>query len=677
MKKNHLVKLISLFVLFTILVSACSSGGTSPSATALPSETAAIAPSSTPSPTPSPTPTPPFMVRADAQAQSADPTTFVAAETGDFNTLDPAVAYDTNSSEVIQNIYETLVFYDAEKTDVFVPMLAESWDISPDGRTYTFHIRQGVTFHNGNDLTPSDVAYSFQRGLLQGGSGSPQLLLTVPFLGIGINDISQLIDPSGELTDNHLGLSHADPASLMDACQKVKYAIVADDEAGTVTMTLAQPNNSFFAIIAQPWGGVMDWEWAVDNGGWDGSCDTWQDFYAPRTASNPFTEIANGTGPFQLDHWTIGSEVVLTRNENYWREPAQLERVIILLDGTSSSNIALMESGQADTAEIALADRNIMDLLVGERCEYDSTTNIYKPCQVIDDGQPLVLFSGRPRLAQDVLLFNYDIGRGDGSSYIGSAALDGAGIPTDFFTDVHIRKAFAYCFDWDALISDVYNGNALQSFQLPMAGMPGFMPDAPHYSKDLEKCAEEFKLADVDKDGIAADSDPDDVWNVGFQFEAVYNRDNVVRQLISETLAINLAAVNDKFVVSATGASSDTYFGALITGQLPLMTAAWLEDIHDPDNWFTPYTVGLFVFPQSLPDEIQQQFQDLLSQGLQEQDPLKRDAIYRQATQLYYDQAVGLPLVLALTHNYYQRWVQGLVLNPLFPGMYFYPIHKQ
>jgi peptide/nickel transport system substrate-binding protein len=100
-----------------------------------------------------------------------DPTTYIAADSEvAMDTFDPALAYDTASGEVIQNIMETLVFYDGEATDKFVPMLAESWTTSPDGKVWTFKMRQGVKFHEGGDLTASDVAYSFQRGLLQGGS---------------------------------------------------------------------------------------------------------------------------------------------------------------------------------------------------------------------------------------------------------------------------------------------------------------------------------------------------------------------------------------------------------------------------------------------------------------------------------------------------------------------------
>src|SRR5574340_75288 len=94
-----------------------------------------------------------------------DPTNYVDASIGDMDTLDPALAYDTSSGEVLQNVYETLVFYDGIATDKFVPQLAESYEVSAAGTVWTFKIRQGVKFHEGGDLTASDVAYSFQRGL--------------------------------------------------------------------------------------------------------------------------------------------------------------------------------------------------------------------------------------------------------------------------------------------------------------------------------------------------------------------------------------------------------------------------------------------------------------------------------------------------------------------------------
>ncbi len=86
-------------------------------------------------------------------------------------TLDPALAYDTSSSHVLRQVYDTLIFFEREHAEEYIPVLGTDWSISPDGLTYTFNIRRGVTFHNGNPLTPSDVAYSLHRGILQGGSG--------------------------------------------------------------------------------------------------------------------------------------------------------------------------------------------------------------------------------------------------------------------------------------------------------------------------------------------------------------------------------------------------------------------------------------------------------------------------------------------------------------------------
>ena len=73
--------------------------------------------------------------------------------------------------------------------------------------------------------------------------------------------------------------------------------------------------------------------------------------------------------------------------------------------------------------------------------------------------------------------------------YLGSNKLDGNGVPPTFFDDVHIRKAFAYCFDWDTFTNDVYRGEAVQSKVLALPGMPGFDPNAPFYNFDLDKCA--------------------------------------------------------------------------------------------------------------------------------------------------------------------------------------------
>lgn len=357
-----------------------------------------------------------------------NPTVITQATIGDADTFDPALAYDTASGEVIQNVYETLVFYDGEATDKFVPKLAESWEVSEDGKTWTFKLRQGVKFHEGGDLTPSDVAYSFQRGLLQGGYSSPQWLLAEPFFGVGMDDVSMLVD-EGASADDREAMKAADPAKLKEVCEKVQAAVVADDAAGTVTFNLAQSWGPFLPTIAQSWGSIMDKEWVIEKGGWDGSCDTWQNFYAMTSAEDPFTTIMNGTGPFKLDHWTQGEEIVMTRNEEYWGEPAKAERVVISIVPEWGTRFAMLQAGDADFADVPVENRSQVDALVGEMRVFDAAANAYGPVQqvcgfdgsklgvemftVCPEGQTgagqFRLYIGRPGLSQDVILYNFGI----------------------------------------------------------------------------------------------------------------------------------------------------------------------------------------------------------------------------------------------------------------------------
>ena len=83
---------------------------------------------------------------------------------------------------------------------------------------------------------------------------------------------------------------------------------------------------------------------------------------------------------------------------------------------------------------------------------------------------------------------------------------------------------------------------------IPLPGMPGYDLNGPKYTYRPDKCAEEFQLADLDKDGIAAGEDPEgDVWTTGFRMQVAYNIGNTVRQTVAEILAGNLATVNELF----------------------------------------------------------------------------------------------------------------------------------
>ena len=254
--------------------------------------------------------------------------------------------------------------------------------------------------------------------------------------------------------------------------------------------------------------------------------------------------------------------------------------------------------------------------------------------------------------------------------YIGSGKLDGNGIPPDFFADVNVRKGFSYAFDWNTYINDVYKGEAVQSLELSLPGMPGYDANAPHYTMDLDKAAAAFKASTLKS------PDGKSLWDTGFRIQMLYNQGNTVRQTVSEILAANLATINPKFVVEILGLPWPAYLAAQRAGQIPIMTAGWLEDIHDPANWFQPYTVGAYGGRQNMAADLKAQFKTLLDQGVAVTDPAARSTVYYKINQLYYDTAPGIPLVLATTHGYEQLWVNGLVRNPIYSGLIFAPITK-
>lgn len=711
--------------------------------------------------------------------KSKDPSTFVQVVFGEPETLDPALDYETAGGEIIQNVYETLITYNKDKPSEFVPQLATEWSISDDGLTYTFKIRQGVKFHNGNDMTPSDVAYTFVRGILQGGTASPQWLLTEPFFGVGVDDIAAVVaqeitakvdakraelvagadlaalnadavkalltelaayytEQSGfavdaatvdaaavdtlvadiaalgtddekkakldeGLNDLFSGLDGADPTALYDdaeAMQKVnteilvavaemvKSKIVADDANWTVTMKLAQPWGPFIPTIAQFWGSVMDQDWVIENGGWDGDSATWAKFYAVTSENDPFTSITNGTGPYMLESWTKGQELVLVANPNYWRtEPAweggptgapAIQRIVIKKVDEWGTRFAMLQTGDADFASVNRQDASQVDPYVGEKCVYNNETQEFDACEVVDPAQPLRLWIGAPSVSRTDVFLNFNIVNPEGGNpLIGSGQLDGNGIPPDFFSDVHIRKAFNYCFDWDTFIQDALVGEAVQSIGIPLPGMPGYDPNGPKYSFDLDKCAEEFQLADLDKDGVPAGQDDNDVWSVGFRFQAAFNIGNTTRQTVAEILAANLAEVNDKFAVEIVGLPWPTFLRNQRARTLPLFISGWIEDIHDPHNWYQPYILGTYGRRQGLPDDLRAQFEELINAGVAEADPAKRDVIYKELNQKIFDAAPQIILAIATIRHYEQRWVQGWYYNPISPGTYFYALSKK
>ncbi len=619
-----------------------------------------------------------------AEFKSKNPTTFKYLNISQADLLDPAIDYETAGSEVFNNVYENLVWYKKDSATDFIPWLAQSYEISKDNLTYTFKLRSGIKFHDGGTLEPTDVAYSIQRAIIQGSSITPALLLTEPILGIGKLDISYLFDETGALMDDVAAVNEKPAAELKAACEKLTAAIVADDAAGTVTFKLAQPYAPFLATLAHTVSSVLDKEWAVAKGAWDGSCDTWQKFYAVTKEADPLAEITNGTGPFKLESWDKPTQTItLVRSADYWVKepmwegaptgPAKLDRVQLIAIDEWGTRFAAVQAGDADGFYVPRSNVDQVDPMVGERADFNIATGNFGELKATSDSsQPLRLDFGAPGLLRDDILMTEHINIPEtGSPYTGSGQLNGNGIPADFFADVHIRKAMNYCMDWTTLIKDYWRGEAIDlPYVLSLPGELGFSADLPDYSFDLKKCEEEFKAS-----GLKT-SDGRGVWDVGFFFVAVHNAGNVGRQTGLEILKANLKQVNPKFKMEVLGLPWSSTLRQREAKMLPMFFIGWQEDLHDPHNWYSPYLTGDYGGKSGFSPEFKAIITDFVNRGVAETDPAKRNAIYKELNQKVYDYAPYLIGPLQSGRHYEMRWVNGYYFNPLYGNLYYYVMSK-
>jgi oligopeptide transport system substrate-binding protein len=223
--------------------------------------------------------------------------------TSNIDSLDPAVSFNMENWQVIENIFEGLVGYDT--SGKIVPRLAEKWDISDGGRRYTFHLRQDAKFHNGRKVVASDVKYSIERALWPE-TKSPGAANF--FSGItGVKEV--VVGKRKDLTGVR----------------------VVDDS--TVEILLDKPAGYFLGQLTVCVGCVVCREEIEKNGG------------------RIDEQSAVGTGPFKLGQYQPGVKIVLDANRSYYGRQAGVDRVErrIVLD-PSTAHI-LYETGEADVVD--------------------------------------------------------------------------------------------------------------------------------------------------------------------------------------------------------------------------------------------------------------------------------------------------------------------------------------
>lgn len=609
-----------------------------------------------------------------------NPDTYVSVSLSDFITsLDPSNVYDTGSGTIVFNVYETLIFPDGEHPDQFVPRLStkvpsvENGLIKDDGKTYVFPIQTGVKFQAGpvndgsgnpvagsGELTPDDIAYSFHRGMLQDSAGGPQWLVLEPLLGVSaIQDLATQMETAsgGKKADAIKSLDDISAENLKKTCEAVKAAVTVDGQ--NVVFHLKQPFSPFLQVLVGTWGSAMDKEWVAaeikdDKGavtkkaGWDGSCDTWKKFHDPKTEDSELFKTTNGTGPFILTEWRREEQITLTRNDAYWRErPAHLKQVIFKFAPEWSTRLLQLQAGDADDITIPRTNQDQV-----------------KP--LVDQGV-LVELKNIPTSSMGFFVLNEKVPT-ENNTYIGSGKLDGQGVPPDFFGDLHVRKGFSYAFDWDTFIRDGLDGDAFQAKGPIPSSVFGFNKDQAVYKLDLDKAAEEFKQAFGGK-----------LWETGFKLVTPNVSGATNMKTAHDLFTQNLSQINPKFVIVEQDVQPTQLSEDEDAIKVPMEYSAWQEDYHDPHNWVYPIlgSKGYFGRKMKFAADTQKQLDDLIEQGRSELDKAKRAETYAKIQQISYDQALIIPRVEPLGHEFNRAWIKGIVNNPVFPGQYYWYLSKE
>jgi peptide/nickel transport system substrate-binding protein len=230
------------------------------------------------------------VVAAPAGAQTP-PNVLVVGQIAEPKSLDPHTVTATNDFRILVNVYDGLVRFKDGTLEV-EPALAESWDISEDGKTYTFKLRQGVKFHDGSEFNAEAVKFNFDRMLKE----DHPFYSTGPF-----------------------------PLSFNFASVESVNAI----DPRTVEFKLGEAFAPFLSNLAYPTGLIVS-PAAVEQHGAD-------------YGRNP-----SGTGPFKFVEWQSSQRVVIERNPDYWDGAASLEAVVFRPITDANTRVAEMMAGGID-----------------------------------------------------------------------------------------------------------------------------------------------------------------------------------------------------------------------------------------------------------------------------------------------------------------------------------------
>lgn len=237
------------------------------------------------------------------QAKTPPNMLVVAQDIGDITSLDPGESFEFSGSDISRNVYQKLVNFDPANLDAgYQPQIAESWEVSNEGKTITFTIRDGLSFSSGNPVTATDVEYSLRRAVLM--EKTPSFILTQ----FGFNK------------DN------------------IEDTIKADGNTVSITTDKTYATSFVLNCLTSTIGGIVDSKTVMANEQDGDFGNTW---LKTNTA---------GSGPYAVLSWKPNDSVTMQYNKNFSGDKPAMERIVIRHAQESATTRLLLEKGDIDVA---------------------------------------------------------------------------------------------------------------------------------------------------------------------------------------------------------------------------------------------------------------------------------------------------------------------------------------
>jgi peptide/nickel transport system substrate-binding protein len=454
----------------------------------------------------------------------------VASATASVEPAHAVVGFDVLP---VQQMFEGLYLDNFGK---YEPLLATSSSQSKDGKTTTFTLRKNVKFHDGSGMTCTDVEYSMRRTLLVGSETALAAQIRANMLNIAS------FTPEIKKTYTFAKLAN----------------MVKCNAAGQLVLTLDHNVPSLLDSIAQVY--IVPMKALVAGGDWSGTARDFDAFLGKDVANSVLAQKPIGTGAYQFVA-RDPSRFVMKAFEQYWGGAPALKNVIIQKVDSDTARVLALQKGDADIAIVP--DRDTLAKLKGV------------PGVKVYEDLPTRNLTG-------VVLFNQNI---KDDKLLPAGQLAENNIPVNFFSDIHVRRAFAALFDTKTYIRDGQQGFALaRNTTLP----PNNWAD----DKTLKPPAFNLKTAEAEfKQAFGGK-----LWATGFTVPMATFGGSGISVVIAGIFKQNVEALNPKFHATISTLELSAANGSLFGGKLAFAPLTWGGA--DPDtNLRALYSSGGILAP--------------------------------------------------------------------------------